>query len=75
MKKTITKERTLYQLDGLVFSIDRVSKSEDGKDVDLGEFIEIRSTDRESDPEKIKSVIKKLGLNIDEGIKESYFEM
>lgn len=75
MTKTIIKKRTLYQLDGVVFSIDKVSKNEDGKDVDLGEFIEIRSTDRESNQEKIKSVIEKLGLNIDEGIKESYFEM
>ncbi len=75
MKKIITKERTLYQLDGIVFSIDKVLKNEDGKNVDLGEFVEIRSTDKESDPEKIKLVIKKLGLNINEGIKESYFEM
>jgi len=75
MQKTITKERTLYQFGGIVFSIDKVSKNEDGKDVDLGDFIEIRSTDKELDQEKIKSVITQLGLNIKEGIKESYFEM
>lgn len=75
MTKTIIKERTLYQLDGVVFSIDKVSKYEDEKDVSLGEFIEIRSTDKELNPEKIKSVIKKLGLDIENGIKESYFEM
>ena len=75
MAKTITKERTIYQLDGVVFSVDKVSKNEDGKDVDLGEFVEIRSTDKGADSKKIKSVIQKLGLNINEGIKESYFEM
>ena len=75
MTKTITKERILYQLDGVVFSIDKVSKNEDGKNVDLGNFIEIRSTDKELDQEKIKSIISKLGLNINEGTKESYFEM
>ena len=75
MQKIITKERTLYQFGGIVFSIDKVSKNEDGKDVDLGDFIEIRSTDKELDQEKIKSVITQLGLNIKEGIKESYFEM
>jgi len=75
MTKTITKERMLYQLDGVVFSIDKVSKNEDGKNVDLGAFIEIRSTDKELDSKKVTSVIEKLGLNIEEGIKESYFEM
>lgn len=75
MKKTITKERTLYQLGGVVFSVDRVSKNENGKEVDLGSFVEIRSTDKEESVEKIKAVIQSLGLNIDEGIKESYFEM
>jgi len=75
MCKTITKERTLYQLDGVVFSIDRVLKDEGGNKVDLGSFVEIRSTDKDLDQEKIKSVIEKLGLNINEGIKESYFEM
>lgn len=75
MKKTITKERTLYQLSGIVFSVDKVSKNENEKDVDLGSFIEIRSTDKEQNPEKIKAVIQSLGLDIKEGIKESYFEM
>lgn len=75
MKKTITKKRTLYQLNGVVFSIDEVSKNEDGKDIGLGMFIEIRSTDKEANEESVKSVIKKLGLNINDGIKESYFEM
>lgn len=75
MTKTITKERTLYQLDGIVFSIDKVSKNEDGQDINLGSFIEIRSTDKEQNKEKIKSVIQKLGFDINAGIKESYFEM
>lgn len=75
MKKIITKERTLYQLNGVIFSIDKVSKNEDEKDVDLGSFIEIRSTDKEQDAEKIKSVIQSLGLDINKGIKQSYFEM
>ena len=65
----------MYQLGGVVFSVDRVSKNENGKEVDLGSFVEIRSTDKEESVEKIKAVIQSLGLNIDEGIKESYFEM
>ncbi len=75
MSKIITKERTLYQLDGVIFSIDKVSKNEDGKDVDLGSFIEIRSTDKEKNEGKIRLLIKKLGFDVSEGIKESYFEM
>jgi len=73
--KTIIKERTLYQLEGVVFSLDKVSKTENGENFDLGDFIEIRTTDKELNEEKIKSVIHKMGLNINEGIKESYFEM
>lgn len=75
MRKTIIKERTLYQLEGVVFSIDRVKKNEGEKDVDLGNFVEIRSTDKDLDEEGILSVIKKLGLDIKDGIRESYFEM
>ena len=75
MIKTIIKERALYQLDGVVFSIDKVSKNEGGKNVNLGNYVEIRSTNKELDQEKIESVIRKLGLNTNEIIKESYFEM
>lgn len=75
MKKTISKKRTLYQLGGIVFSIDQVTKNEGGKDIALGNFIEIRSTDKEANEERIKTVIKKLELDINSGIKESYFEM
>jgi uridine kinase len=75
MRKTITKERTLYQLDGIIFSIDKVIKNENGADVDLGSYIEIRSTDKERSEEKIESVIKRIGFDTSEGIKESYFEM
>ena len=75
MKKTITKERVLYQMDGVVFSIDKVFKNEGNGENDLGSFIEIRSTDKEQNTEKIKSVIERLGFNFDDGMKESYFEM
>lgn len=75
MEKIITKERTLYQLNGVVFSIDKVSKNEDGKNIDLGSFIEIRSTDKDQDMEKIVLVMQNLGIDINQGIKKSYFEM
>ncbi|MFH0873792.1 MAG: class IV adenylate cyclase [Candidatus Komeilibacteria bacterium] len=74
-KKTITKERTLYQLDGVTLSADRVSKNEDGQEVDLGSFVEIRSTNKGANEDKVRSVIQKLGLDMTQGIKESYFEM
>jgi len=73
--KTIKKERTLFELDGIVFSIDKVKKIEAGKESNLGTYIEIRSMGKEADEEKIKNVIKKLGLNFQQGFKESYFEM
>jgi len=67
--------KRLYQLEGVVFSLDKVSKTENGENFDLGDFIEIRTTDKELNEEKIKSVIHKMGLDINTGIKESYFEM
>ncbi|MCX6737009.1 MAG: class IV adenylate cyclase [Candidatus Parcubacteria bacterium] len=73
--KEIRKERILYELEGIIFSIDSVMKIEDGKEIDLGKFIEIRSTNKEINDEKIKDVISKLGLSLPDGIKESYFEM
>ena len=73
--KTISKDRMLYQLDGIVLSLDVVSKEENGKKADLGDFVEIRSTDQENGGAKIKEVVSKLGLEMEKGIKESYFEM
>ncbi len=75
MKKTITKKRTLYQMDGVVFSLDEVSKNEGGKNIDLGKFIEIRSTDKEVNEDKVRLLIKKLGFDMKNSIKESYFDM
>lgn len=73
--KVIKKERTLYQLDGVVFSLDSVSKVEDGTTTELGKFVEIRSTSKDVNRHKLEEVLSKLGLNIKQGIKISYFEM
>ena len=73
--KSIKKERTLYQLDGLVFSIDKVSKLEESVEKSIGTYIEIRSTNKSLDEEKLKTILQKLGLDINQGIKESYFEL
>ena len=45
------------------------------KETDLGDFIEIWSTDKDANEEKVKEIIEKFGLDIKQGIKESYFEM
>lgn len=74
--KRIWKHRTLYQLDGVIISLDKVVKMETGSPVNFGKFIEIRSTDKETkSEEKIKTVISRLGLRIEDGIKKSYVEM
>ena len=72
--KVLKKSRTLYQLDGIVFSLDSVSKIENGETIELGNFIEIRTTDKEAG-EKIKKVVSKLGLKMEDGTKEAYVEM
>lgn len=73
--KVIKKERVLYQLDDIVFSVDSVSKIEGGTTTDLGKFIEIRATSKGPKQPKLDETLAKLGLNVDQGIKESYFEM
>jgi predicted adenylyl cyclase CyaB len=72
--KTIRKERRLYKLGDVILSRDRVWKEEDGRNVELGNFIEIKSN-KELSQEKVESIIRKLGFDASEAIKESYFEM
>lgn len=73
--KVIKKERTFYQLDGITFSVDSVFKIENGTTTYLGEFIEIRLIDQDKQKSKLNEILKKLDLDINQGIKESYFEM
>jgi uridine kinase len=73
--KVISKERALYQLNGVVFSLDSVIREEGGEKKDLGKFIEFRSTDQTDGENKIKEVVSKINLEMENGIKESYFDM
>lgn len=73
--KVIKKERILYQLDDVVFSLDSVSRIEGGTTTELGKFVEIRSTSKDVNRAKLDEVLSKLGFDAEHGIKESYFEM
>jgi predicted adenylyl cyclase CyaB len=74
--KRILKERVLYQLDGIIIAIDSVVKRENGSVVDLGKFMEIKCIDSgHEDCEKIRLVVEKLGLKLEDGIKKSYVEL
>lgn len=70
----IKKERTLYQLGGVTFSLDKVAKVGDGIEKDLGDFVEIRGISS-SDENKLEQVIKSLGFNLIDGDKRAYSEM
>ena len=70
----VKKDRTIYQLDGVMFSLDKVNKNIEGVGTDLGSFIEIRGVNS-SDENILKQVIEKLGLNIADGDKRAYSEM
>lgn len=72
--KTIEKDRTMYQLDGIIFTVDRVKSEENGEEVELGEYVEIRGS-QDDDNSKIGEVIQKLGLDLGEASKQSYFDM
>jgi uridine kinase len=75
MIKTIKKERELYQLEGTIFSIDSVTKIENGRITELGMFLEIRSAGKSLDQKKLEQIITGLGLRLEDGIKDPYLEM
>ncbi len=70
----IKKHRTLYRLGGTVFSLDRVVKQQDKQSKILGTFIEIRCR-AEGALEEVSQICAKLGLDPDQKINSSYFEM
>lgn len=74
MVKKISKERTLYQLNGVTFSIDHVYSEDGGDRTELGTFLEVRGTTTD-DERAMESVIEKLGLKRTDAIAESYFEL
>lgn len=73
--RTIKKQRTLYTLDGIVFTIDAVKEISDDKDKYIGTFVEIRLPDNNLDSENVKGLLEKLGLNKSEAVTKSYLEM
>ncbi len=62
----IRKNRTMYQMNDVIFSLDEVFR--DG--VFLGTFVEFRGKD--IDETKMSSVLEKLGLKREDGIKTPY---
>ncbi|HPH78649.1 MAG TPA: CYTH domain-containing protein [bacterium] len=86
---TIIKTRELYSIDGIEIACDKVSKrvyqtvqDQNGHSKiqesthDLGYFIEVRtSTDQGVGKDQIENVIRKLGLNNQDRITKSYFEI
>jgi len=66
----IKKERWIYILDGVMFTIDYVLKDREGDWVNIGKFAEFNG-----EIEDVCPVILKLGLSINDGFKVSYFQM
>lgn len=74
-QKTIIKERTFYLYQGIIFTKDKVTKIENNKIEELGDFIEIRATKGINNKKKMQTLIKKLNLNNKDAIKKGYFEI
>jgi predicted adenylyl cyclase CyaB len=69
----VHKDRNLYVLDGVVFSLDeRVYKFANSSAWPLGDFVEIRST---VDDDRVKKLVSKLGLSLDDKVTASYLDM
>lgn len=71
----IKKERTLYQLDGVVFSLDQVTKVVGDTCTELGQFLEVRSIVGGANEGQVKNMLARLGLAMSQGTKKSYPEM
>lgn len=66
--KVVRKQRTLYQFDGTVISLDKVEG--------LGEFIEFRSASKNDDQGVgVTNALEIFGLNTADGIKDPYVVM
>ncbi|MGA3020474.1 MAG: CYTH domain-containing protein, partial [Candidatus Micrarchaeales archaeon] len=74
--KKITKDRTVYLLNGILFTLDsNVVKLEDGNATKLGSFIEMRVPQEKNAENKIDAIKKILSISSDSAILKSYFEM
>lgn len=73
--KTIIKHRREFELDGVSFCLDKVSKIEHGQTTYLGRWLEVRSQNEKIDQNLLAQALAKLGQKLENGRKESYFEM
>lgn len=71
-QKTIIKSRVLGELNGVSFSVDNVRKMEDGQEVLLGDFVEVRSV---SDAQALEEFKMAVGLGEMAGDTRAYCEM
>lgn len=73
--KVISKKRILYQLGEVVLTVDRVTKLEGGKELNLGRFLELRGDWKDGNDVDLSSVMERLGLSFADSIKQSYAAM
>jgi len=73
--KVITKNRTMYSMDGVIFSFDVVSKIQDTGEVEIGKFIEIRSHGDDISDKKFETLLEKLKIDLESATKQTYLEM
>ena len=74
VEDVIKKNRVIYQLGGVMFSLDSVTKINNTDETDLGDFIEIKLVD-EYPIDSLNDFLLKLGLSMGDGIKIPYSEM
>jgi len=72
--KIIAKTRTLFHLGHIVISIDSVRKIADGKEENLGNFVEIRATSKGSE-KRVEKIRSRIGLESAKVEERSYVEI
>lgn len=73
--RKIIKDRAVYQLHGVIFSLDQVSSLEGDREIEIGHFIEIRGAKDGADDVRVAKVVESLGIDLSEAIKDSYFDL
>jgi uridine kinase len=73
--KVVKKTREMFLYKDVIVCLDQVTKAENDEEIDLGDFVEIRTNDRSGGEEKMREVAQDLGIGYETKIIIPYFEM
>jgi uridine kinase len=72
---TVNKQREMYFYNGLIINLDSVTKKSGNNLINLGNFVEIRTNDKDDGEAKLRDTCEKLKISYNKKITSSYFEI